>query len=271
MLSSTLKSRLRPFVPESALRVRRHVLRAGRELPLTRLKYYPQGHVPFAARRKLVEQVRAVDDAVTCAHTPAEMEAIISAILAIPPDAPGCIVEAGCFKGGSTAKLSLAAKLVGRKLYVFDSFAGLPEHDEPHDRTLFGEKIEFYTGRYRGRLEEVRRNVSRFGAIDVCEFVTGWFDQTMPGFNEPIAVAFVDVDLAASTRTCLQYLYPLLLPGGSIFSHDGHLPLCLEVFRDDRFWQDVVGSPRPDIPGLGRRKLLRIRKPEGASAPARSA
>jgi O-methyltransferase len=262
MLSDALKSRLRPYVPESALRARRRVLRVQRELPLTRLKYYPRPRVSFAERRRLVEQIRAVDDGITCAHTPAEMEEIIGAILAMPPSSAGCIVEAGCFKGGSTAKLSLAARLTGRALYVFDSFAGLPEHDEPHDRTLFGEKIDFSTGRYTGRLDEVRRNVARLGAIDACEFVPGWFDDTMPLFRETIAVAFIDVDLAASTRTCLRCLYPLLAPGGSIFSHDGHLPLCLEVFADDRFWTDEVGYPRPSIPGLGRRKLLRIRKPE---------
>jgi O-methyltransferase len=110
----------------------------------------------------------------------------------------------------------------------------------------------------------VRANVGRFGAIDVCEFVPGWFEDTLRRFRDPIAVAYVDVDLAASTRTCLQYLYPLLEPGGVILSHDGHLPLCLQVIRDDTFWKKSVGAPRPHIPGLDRRKLLRISKPHPA-------
>lgn len=262
MLSDTMKTRLRPYVPESALQVRRRMLGLRNQLPLTRLKYFPHARTTFEQRRMLVERVRAADTGMVCAHTAAEMERIISAILAIPPSTRGCIVEAGCFKGGSTVKLSHAVKLVGRKLYVFDSFAGLPTHDEQHGRTLFGDKIDFYPGRYKGRLDEVRQNVTRFGAVDVCEFVPGWFDDTMPHFHEPIALAFIDVDLASSTRTCLQYLYPLLVPGGSIFSHDGHLPLCMEVFRDDAFWKDVVGHARPAIPGLGRRKLLQIRKPD---------
>lgn len=50
-------------------------------------------------------------------------------ILNLPPDRPGVLVECGCFKGASTANLSIVAKLVGRKLHVFDSFEGLPEPD----------------------------------------------------------------------------------------------------------------------------------------------
>jgi O-methyltransferase len=87
----------------------------------------------------------------------------------------------------------------------------------------------------------------------------------MPMFARQVAVAFIDVDLAASTRTCLQYLYPLLAPGGSIFSHDGHLPLCVEAMNDDEFWVRVVGCPKPTISGLGVTKLVRITKPTLAS------
>ena len=39
----------------------------------------------------------------------------------------GAVVECGCFKGGSTATLSVACKKAGRTLNVFDSFCGLPE------------------------------------------------------------------------------------------------------------------------------------------------
>jgi len=259
------KERLRRYVPEPALRMRRKVLSLQRQIPLLRLKYVPRANTTLEERKALVQQVRAADSAIVCAHTTAEIEALVAAILDIPGSLDGCIVEAGCFKGGSTAKLSLAAKLAKRQMYVFDSFAGLPQNAEEHDRTIFGDRIDFHAGRYKGRLEEVKANVGRYGALDVCHFVPGWFEDTMPGFHERIAVAFVDVDLASSTATCLRYLYPLLVPGGSIFSHDGHLPLCMDVIRDDRFWNDVVGAPRPPIPGLGRRKLLRITKP---SAPA---
>lgn len=264
MLSNAVKVQLRPFIPPPALRIRQKLRTWWRERPLTRLERSSQGTTTREQRRSLVTQIREAETALVCAHTPAEMARIISAILSTPPSVRGAIVEAGCFKGGSTAKLSLAARLAGRRLIVFDSFAGLPDHDEQHGRTIFGDQTNFYSGRYEGRLEEVQANVGRYGAADVCEWKAGWFEDTMPGFAEPVAVAFIDVDLASSTRTCLKHLYPRLVPGGSVFSHDGHLPLVLDVLRDDAFWRSELGVERPPIPGLGRQKLLQITKPRAA-------
>jgi O-methyltransferase len=183
----------------------------------------------------------------------------VSAILDAPRSPAGVIVEVGGYKGGSTAKMSRATRLAGRRLVVFDSFAGLPEHRERHGRTIFGEETNFYAGQYAGRLQEVQANVGQCGALDVCDWIEGWFENTMSAFHAPVAVAFIDVDLASSTRTCLKYLYPLLVPGG--FSHDGHLPLVLRVLRDDAFWENEIGVGRPPIHGLGHRKLVRITKP----------
>ena len=73
-------------------------------------------------------------------------------------------------------------------------------------------------------------------------------------------MAYLDVDLASSTKTCLKYLYPLVIPGGIIYSQDGDFPLVIEVFNDDRFWENEVGCKKPDIEGLGKKKLLKIIK-----------
>src|SRR5215203_1739797 len=47
-------------------------------------------------------------------------------IMRIPRSTSGCVVECGCYAGGSTANLSLVCSLTGRQLEVFDSFEGLP-------------------------------------------------------------------------------------------------------------------------------------------------
>jgi O-methyltransferase len=224
------------------------------------LQFGRLGTLDRTRRTALVKRILTAHANVQCAHTHAEMARIITRIFAIPDDRPGCIVEAGCFKGGSTTKLSIAAAQVGRKLVVFDSFDGIPDNDEPHDQTIFGDQARFDRGAYAGQLAEVTENVRRYGEIDVCEMVQGWFEDTMPAFDEPIALGFVDVDLASSTRTCLRYLYPRLIPGGVLFSHDGHLPLCIEVLRDVRMWKEI-GGPRPVIDGLGTEKLVSITKP----------
>lgn len=49
-----------------------------------------------------------------------------------------------------------------------------------------------------------------------------------------------------------------LIPGGVLFSHDGHLPVCIDVLRDSRFWAAIPG-PAPIITGLGAQKLVSIR------------
>jgi O-methyltransferase len=176
--------------------------------------------------------------------------------------AEGVFVEAGCFKGGSTSKLSIIAQLTGRELVVFDSFQGLPANAEPHSATIDGDSIEgwFSEGRFSSAFHEVVRNVTDYGHRSSCTFVEGWFEDTMPKFDAQIAGAFIDVDLAASTRTCLRFLYPLLEPGGVLISQDGDFPLVLEVFESDRFWEQEVGVERPAIEGLGKEKLLIIRK-----------
>ncbi len=40
----------------------------------------------------------------------------------------------------------------------------------------------------------------------------------LPTFKEKVAAVYIDVDLASSTRTCLNHLYPLLERGGVCFS-----------------------------------------------------
>jgi O-methyltransferase len=224
-------------------------------------------------RMALVRRYVAISGGMTCAHTQEQMLEFATTILELPDAVPGVVVEAGCFKGGSTAKFSLAARAAGRKLVVFDSFEGIPPNDEDHGHNLFGQHTpHFGAGTYAGGLDEVKGNVARWGAPEVCEYVPGWFENSMPGFNRPVAAAYVDVDLASSTRTCLKHLYPLLVPGGAIFSHDGHLPLVREVLTDDAFWRGEVGVPRPPIEGLGERKLVVIRKPRDAAplAPVRA-
>jgi O-methyltransferase len=193
-------------------------------------------------------------------HTHTEMLELAIEILSLDRDSPGCIVEAGCFKGGSTSKLSIAAKIAGRHLFVFDSFAGLPTNTEPHRMTMYGGRINFSGGQYSGALDEVRDNVRQNGEIDTCTFVQGWFEQAMPTFNEPVAVAFIDVDLVSSTKTCMKHLYPLLVPNGVIYSQDGHVPLVAALLDDEKFWVDEVGVPKPRMQGLHERKLVRIVK-----------
>jgi O-methyltransferase len=121
-------------------------------------------------------------------------------------------------------------------------------------------KDAFKKGEYRGTLDEVKSNIAKYGAPEVCTYHKGWFDDTMPSFKQPICAAYIDVDLASSTKTCLENLFPLLVPGGALFSQDGHIPLVVDVLRDDAFWRDKIGCPTPRMKGLGTDSLVTIYK-----------
>jgi len=213
-----------------------------------------------AARATLMRRYTKITQNIECHHTEGEIFQYARAILETPKTLPGSFVEAGCFKGGGTAKFSLAAQIAGRKLVVFDSFEGIPDHNEPHEKNIFGNSAFFRKGSYKGELHEVKANVAKYGSVENCEFVQGWFEDTLPAFREPLAGIYLDVDLAASTRTCLRHLYPLLQEEGVLFSQDGHLPLVIDVLADARFWEQEVGYPKPHIEGLGTSKLVKIVK-----------
>jgi len=217
-------------------------------------------NMSLSGKLRIVRRIFSISLNIDSPHAQDEVLAFMRTILTLPPEGKGVLVEAGCFKGSSTAKFSLAADIAGRELVVFDSFEGIPENEEQHEKNIFGGRAGFKKGSYSGALEEVKGNVARFGKIDRCRFIPGWFDKTMPGFKETISAVYLDVDLASSTRTCLKYLYPLLENGGVLYSQDGHLPLVIQVFDDDKFWMDEVGCEKPRISGLGVKKLIKIIK-----------
>jgi len=216
----------------------------------------------FQDQKAWLVQLRAIDENVQSAHNSSHILQFLLAILKLDSRVAGCIVEAGAYKGGGTCKISLFAKHINRKLLVFDSFEGLPKNEEQHIKSTEGHTIKdwFKEGNFAGSLTEVRSNVERYGKIEVCNFIPGWFENTLPSLNEPVALAYIDVDLASSTRTCLKNLYPLLSEGGAIFSQDGDFPLVIEVLKDEAFWRDEVKCKKmPVIEHLGK-KITIIRK-----------
>jgi len=212
--------------------------------------------LPYADRLRLIRGFVRVTNAVRGYHTLSELLTVADRILRLSGRPELTVVEAGSGSGSSTAKLSLVTKLAGGRLHVFDTFRGIPDNDEAHE-LLDGRRLTFMKGAFRGRLGAVKRRVERYGAIDVCEFHKGLFADTLPGFDGPVDVALLDVDLVASTRTCIAHLYPKLRSGGAMFSQDGHLRATLALLRDDGFWAEIGVEP-PAIYGLGEEKMIEV-------------
>lgn len=139
----------------------------------------PRARVSFCQKLGIIRRLYAISLAVECRHAENEIISFMETVLSLPEQVRGCIVEAGCYRGGSTAKFSIAARLANRELVVFDSLEGLPEHDEPPDEDVFGSHVH-PPGSFYASLDEVTRNVDRYGELRVCEFIKGWFGT----FNE---------------------------------------------------------------------------------------
>jgi O-methyltransferase len=217
---------------------------------------------PLARRIELLRSFYRITHAVRGYHTLDEILTATDCILKLAHRPGLTIVEAGAGSGSSTAKLSLVARLAGGRLVVFDSFRGIPENTEQH-RLIDGTPLAFRKGAFRGRLSAVKKRIEELGAIEVCEFHKGLFEETLPRFDRPIDVVVLDVDLISSTRACTRHLYPLLRTGGALLSQDGHLRATVDLYSDAQFWQREVGVEPPSIDGLGVDKLLVVPAPSG--------
>ena len=131
---------------------------------------------------------------------------------------PGDLVECGCYKGGSAAMLGLA-RTTGRTLWLFDSFAGMPEPAE-EDPPEAAEKV----GTSSCPAKAVRANLSACGVGDPIQLVPGWYKDTLPWPElKQIAVLHIDCDWYESVRKCLDALYHNLSPGAVVQVDDyGH-------------------------------------------------
>lgn len=167
-------------------------------------------------------------------------------ILETSPDVLGDIIECGTWKGGCAANLSLVCKIVGRKLLIYDSFEGLPEGNAGDREAKFYKK-----GDYCCTLEEVRKNISSHGEIESCEFIKGWFEETLPNLRSPILLAFLDVDLEASLDTCVRYIWPHLVDSGYIFIDEVVGTDYCALFYSEKYWKKNFNRTPPGLIGAG--------------------
>jgi len=143
----------------------------------------------------------------------------------------GAFVECGVAKGGSAALMAMVAAGSGssRKVWLFDSFQGLPP---PTEDDYEGESNS--TGTHIGRLaegaclgtyeevEDLMFNKLHLSRSDVS-LVEGWFEDTIPRMAEearPIAILRIDADWHDSVRTCLDHLFDNVVPTGYVIIDD---------------------------------------------------
>jgi O-methyltransferase len=167
-------------------------------------------------------------------------------------DVPGDLIEAGVWRGGAAILMRAVLNVWGvtdRKVFVADSFQGLPE--PTHAADLAEKNVT--SPALAVSLEQVKANFQKYGLLDdQVVFLKGWFKDTLPSAPfENVAVARIDGDLYESTRDALTALYPKLSPGGFLIVDDyGALQACrkaVDEYRD----RHGINEPIQDIDGIG--------------------
>jgi O-methyltransferase len=204
-------------------------------------------------RAGLVEAMRSVVGNVQSATRMLYHVVLARELLSVPPGVEGDVIECGAFKGASSASLSLACALVKRKLWICDSFAGLPEGEPDITRQYSHLKVygRYAAGEYAGSLAEVRGNVQRYGNIGQCEFVVGLFAESLRGIPSKFVFAFVDVDLTSSMKDCIAHIWPRLADEGLIYTDDSCDMEVVRVWFDEAWWQKQLGERAPGYVGSG--------------------
>lgn len=139
---------------------------------------------------------------------------------------PFSILEFGVADGYALSKKAFATRYLGAEDLIachgFDSFAGMPETDDPRDRGSIAGG-DWKAGEYRGRYEDLRAYLD--AKYRNCHLHRGLFDVTLtPGFLETLRVhkpilIWIDCDYYTSARVVLERLIPYL-PSGCVVYFD---------------------------------------------------
>lgn len=199
------------------------------------------GRLSVRERVELIGKLLRVDWHVIHGHRPAEIAVVAEILASKPAVGHEVMVEAGCWRGGSSAKFSILCQLFGYRLQIYDSFEGV----ESLDDAVHSNEWHF-GGQYACPEDIVRMNVMRFGTISVCEFHKGWFSETLARspVAAPVQLAYIDCDLAKGTLEVLQGVMPSISEDGCILSQDFHITPVRRLLLDPETWSKLgVGMP----------------------------
>lgn len=167
---------------------------------------------------------------------------------------PGDFIETGVWRGGATILMRGVLEAYGdehRRVFVADSFAGLPEPDVAAFPADAGDLHHTFAPLVISR-REVEDNFRRYGLLDDrVVFLEGWFKDTLPTAPvQQIAVLRLDGDMYESTIEALDALYHKVSRGGSVIIDDYFLAPCAKAVHDFRARHGIT-SPILPIDGSG--------------------
>ena len=169
----------------------------------------------------------------------------------------GDYVEFGCYKGDtslmlaellvensvdkSVDKLGKDGGKLAKKLWIYDSFEGLPEKTALDDSVM---GIDFKSGELFVTKREVKERFLRAG-LPVPVIKKAWFaDLTEGDVPEKISFAFLDGDFYESIKDSLKLVVSKMAEGGVLVVHDYTNPALPGVGKAVEEWKKQVGDVR---------------------------
>lgn len=166
----------------------------------------------------------------------------------------GDFIETGVWRGGSCILMRGILEAYGddaRRVFVADSFAGLPPPDAEIFPADVGDQHHTYA-QLRVSRADVEDNFRRFGLLDErVVFLEGWFKDTLSGAPiDQLAVLRLDGDMYESTMEAMNALYHKVSYGGFVIVDDYFLAPCAKAVHDFRGRHGIT-SPILPIDGKG--------------------
>ncbi|WP_244523461.1 TylF/MycF family methyltransferase [Bosea sp. BIWAKO-01] len=223
------------------------------EASLTGLLIEDGSQAPWT-ERKFDPSLRAIgrdwpEQAITMIGTARMRNLRMLTTQALEEGVPGDFIETGVWRGGACIYAKGIFKAYGakdRKVFVADSFRGLPEPDASRNPADTGDTHHTYAQLAVSR-EVVAGNFRRYGLLDEqVVFLEGWFKDTLPVAPiDRLAVLRLDGDMYESTMDALHALYHKVSPGGFVIVDDYVLEPCARAIHDFREQQGIEAPMHP--------------------------
>lgn len=168
---------------------------------------------------------------------------------ALANNVPGDFIETGVWRGGACVYARGIMAAHGdrtRRVFVADSFRGLPEPDTTAFPADAGD-IHSTFEQLAISKEQVAENFRRYNLLDDrVIFLEGWFKDTLPSAPiERLAVLRLDGDMYESTIQALEALYDKVSPGGFVIVDDYVLGPCARAIEDFRTARGITAPLEP--------------------------
>ena len=129
----------------------------------------------------------------------------------------GDVVEFGCYVGTTSVFLADTLKSTTKRLYLYDSFEGLPPKTS-EDESPAG--MQFKTGELFATKKTLVKNLKQAN-VPMPMITKGWFsDLQSTDVPSKIAFAFLDGDYYHSVKDPLMLIWNYLAPGATIIVDD---------------------------------------------------